>query len=368
MHHGEYASRLSRTSRAFERRRRVGAVARGAREPRVVTDPRRAPIRARSDGVERLLSRPLAPDRRSPFAIDASAQEAREWLDKMNRAVEELNYQGTFVHVLDGTRRNSAHHSSQRGRPQRRAHRVARRVGREIIRQDDEVQCILPDRRVVLLEERKESSPLVSALPSYSAEIEPHYELTLHSSARVANRPAQVLEIKPRDEFRYGYMLWLDQETAMPLKSQLIDDKGEIVEQILFTEIDMPDSIPPRRSPPRSTRRDSRCCGRPSRRRSRKAFRGERPRCPAASSCRSQRRARSRARKLPSSISSIPTVSRPCRCSSRIRTRRPRSVKASRTLGSTNAFSLTLRGRKVTAVGEVPRQTVRTIASSLVSE
>ena len=37
-------------------------------------------------------------------------------------------------------------------------------------------------------------------------------------------------------------------------------------------------------------------------------------------------------------------------------------------LGSTNAFSLTLRGRKVTAVGEVPRQTVRTIASSLVAE
>ena len=37
-------------------------------------------------------------------------------------------------------------------------------------------------------------------------------------------------------------------------------------------------------------------------------------------------------------------------------------------VGSTNAYSLTLRGRKVTAIGEVPRQTVRTIASSLVAE
>ena len=36
-------------------------------------------------------------------AVDASAQEARAWLDKMNRAVEELNYQGTFVHVLEGS-------------------------------------------------------------------------------------------------------------------------------------------------------------------------------------------------------------------------------------------------------------------------
>ena len=33
----------------------------------------------------------------------ATAQQARDWLERMNRAVEELNYRGTFVHVLDGT-------------------------------------------------------------------------------------------------------------------------------------------------------------------------------------------------------------------------------------------------------------------------
>jgi negative regulator of sigma E activity len=38
------------------------------------------------------------------------------------------------------------------------------------------------------------------------------------------------------------------------------------------------------------------------------------------------------------------------------------------TAGSTNAYSLTLDGRTRTAIGEVPRQTVRMIASSLVAE
>ena len=33
----------------------------------------------------------------------AMAQEAGKWLDRMNRAVDELNYRGTFVHVIDGT-------------------------------------------------------------------------------------------------------------------------------------------------------------------------------------------------------------------------------------------------------------------------
>jgi sigma-E factor negative regulatory protein RseB len=301
-------------------------------------------------------------------AADASAQEARTWLDKMNRAVEELNYRGTFVHLLEGTtERLSIVHRNADGRSGERILSLDD-VGREIIRQGDEVQCILPDRRVVLLEERKDLNPLVAALPSYSAEIELHYELTLRSSARVANRAAQMLEIKPRDEFRYGYMLWLDQETAMPLRSQLIDDKGVVVEQILFTEIELPDSIPaealaatidttgftmlrPPESSPLSEGIPWRAAAVPG------GFKlSVATQSPIAGS-------ETPVEHLVYS-DGLATVS--------VFIEDP-NTKAEvsegfSTMGSTNAFSLTLRGRKVTAVGEVPRQTVRTIASSLVAE
>ncbi len=67
----------------------------------------------------------------------AVGQEARNWLDRMNRAVDELNYRGTFVHVLDGTaetlhivHRNVAGSSGERILSLDGA-------GREIIRQDD---------------------------------------------------------------------------------------------------------------------------------------------------------------------------------------------------------------------------------------
>lgn len=301
-------------------------------------------------------------------AADASAQEARAWLDKMNRAVEDLNYQGTFVHVLEGTAETL--HIIHRNADGRSGERIVSLDGveREIIRQDDQVQCILPDRRVVLLEERKDLSPLVSALPSYSAEIEPHYELTLHASARVANRSAQVLQIKPRDEFRYGYMLWLDQETAMPLKSQLIDDKGRIVEQILFTDIELPDSIP---AEALAATIDT------------TGFTTMRP--PESSPLTEGIPWRaaivpggfklSIATQSPIAGSETPVehlVYSDGLATVSVFIEDP-NTKAEvndgfSNVGSTNAFSLTLRGRKVTAVGEVPRQTVRTIASSLVSE
>ncbi len=302
-------------------------------------------------------------------AVDASAQEARSWLDKMNRAVEELNYQGTFVHVLEGNAETlRIIHRREGGRTSERIESLDG-VGREIIRHDNQVQCILPDRRVVLLEEPKDLSPLVSALPSYSDEIEPHYALDLHAIARVANRTAQILEIKPRDAFRYGYMLWLDQETAMPLKSQLLDDQGAIVEQILFTSIDLQSQIPDQAI---AATIDT------------TGFTTLRP--PESSQLAADV-IPWRAAKVPGGFRlSVATQSQIAGSEYPVEhlvysdglatvsvfiedphTKSEVSEGFSK-MGSTNAFSLTLRGRKITAVGEVPRQTVRTIASSLVSE
>lgn len=299
----------------------------------------------------------------------AVAQEARTWLDRMNRAVEELNYRGTFVHVLGGTAETL--HIVHRNGDGASGERILSLdgVGREIIRQGDEVQCILPDRRVVLLETRSDASPLVSALPGDTTELEPHYELTLHSTARVANRAAQMVEIKPRDAFRYGYMLWLDQETAMPLKSQLVDEQGDIVEQILFTEIDIVDEMsateleatidttgfttlrPPESQPLAVESIPWRAAAVPG------GFK------------------LSVATQSPIAGSEYPVehlVYSDGLATVSVFIEDPKNQAAVTdgfsNLGSTNAFSLTLRGRKVTAVGEVPRQTVRTIASSLVAE
>jgi len=297
------------------------------------------------------------------------AQEAGKWLDRMNRAVEELNYQGTFVHVMNGTAETlRIVHRNADGRSAERILSLDG-VGREIIRQGDEVQFILPDQRVVLLETRKDVSPLVTSLPSYSAELDPHYEITLQSTARVADRFAQVLEIKPRDEFRYGYVLWLDQETAMPLKSDLIDEKGAIVEQILFTEIDVLAEIPVEALAATLDTEGFTVLSAPD-----SPLLAEQA-IPWRASAVPVGFKLSVATQSPMPGSEYPVehlVYSDGLATVSVFIEDPKANAevgdGFSNLGSTNAFSLTLRGRKVTAVGEVPRQTVRTIASSLVAE
>ena len=298
----------------------------------------------------------------------AGAQEARDWLDRMSRAVDELNYRGTFVHVLDGTA-ETLHivHRSADGQSGERILSLDG-AGREIVRQGARVQGIFPDRRIVLLETRSDVSPLVTALPTDTAGLEPHYEMTLGGNARVADRAVQVLDIVPRDEFRYGYVLWLDQETAMPLQSQLIDDQGRVVEQILFSEIEIPADIRPEELEPTLD-----TAGFTTLRAAESApLAAEIPWRAAAVPGGFRLSA---ATQSPIAGSDTPVehlVYSDGLATVSVFIEDPATQAEVRegfsNVGSTNAYSTTLRGRKVTAIGEVPRRTVRTIASSLVPE
>lgn len=179
------------------------------------------------------------------FAVQASAQDAKVWLDRMNQAVEQLNYEGTFVRVVDGAAETM--HIVHRYNGDKVIERIRSLDGpdREIIRHGQQVQCVLPDRRLVLLESPSgPSSPISSTLPNYSEALEAHYEFRTFPRGHVAQRETQVVVIKGRDDYRYGYVLWLDQETAIPLKMQVRDELGNVIDEILFTEFELNDSIP----------------------------------------------------------------------------------------------------------------------------
>jgi sigma-E factor negative regulatory protein RseB len=172
------------------------------------------------------------------------ADDARAWLEKMNHALAMRNYDGTFFHLSDG-----------RVETMRIVHRVkAGRVterlqsldgsGREFIRNNDELTCYLPDQHTILVEPRQDHGPFLGSLAHFGADVGEFYSLELLPTARVLGRAAKVVVVNPKDQYRFGYRLWLDENTAMPLKSQLCDSRGQVIEQIVFARLVMPDNIP----------------------------------------------------------------------------------------------------------------------------
>jgi sigma-E factor negative regulatory protein RseB len=173
-----------------------------------------------------------------------ATDDPRAWLEQMNQALATRNYDGTFFHLSEGrvetmriVHRVKAGHVTERLQSLDGS-------GREFVRNNDELTCYLPDRHTVLVEPRQDHAPFLGSLPRFGADVDQFYLIEALPSSRVLGRAAHVIAVNPKDQFRFGYRLWLDENTAMPLKTQLCDARGQVIEQILFARLDMPENIP----------------------------------------------------------------------------------------------------------------------------
>ncbi|HEV7612758.1 MAG TPA: MucB/RseB C-terminal domain-containing protein [Steroidobacteraceae bacterium] len=173
-----------------------------------------------------------------------AADDPRDWLQKMNHALATRNYDGTFFHLSEGRV------ETMRIVHRVRAGRVTERLqsldgsGREFVRNNDELTCYLPDQHTVLVEPRADNGPFLGSLPQFGTDVNEFYRIEALPASRILGRAARVIAVNPKDQFRFGYRLWLDEKTAMPLKTQLCDSRGQVIEQIFFARLDMPENIP----------------------------------------------------------------------------------------------------------------------------
>lgn len=180
-----------------------------------------------------------------PLGAAASAipDEARDWLQRMVHAVKELNYEGIFVYAhgnqLEAMR--IVHGADGDGEHERMI--SLNGAAREILRDDNVLTCILPDNRSVVVEKSRPKRFVPERLLDLDEGLNQLYEFRVQGSDRVAGRMARLVVIQPRDGFRYGYRLWLDEDSGMLLKSDLINTDGRILEQMMFTNLELRDRI-----------------------------------------------------------------------------------------------------------------------------
>ncbi len=170
--------------------------------------------------------------------------DARLWLAAMNEAVGTRNYQGEFLHLGNGpVEKLRILHRFKDGRVTERLVSLSH-AGREIIRNGSELQCYLPDEHRVLVESRADPGTLLGTLPTFGPALESTYRVQLAGRARVIGRSSQIVAVMPRDGWRFGYRLWIDEETKIPLRTDLCDADGQMLEQVLFTSLQVGGPLP----------------------------------------------------------------------------------------------------------------------------
>jgi len=294
----------------------------------------------------------------------AGAMEPDEWLNRMAAAVQVTSYEGTVIRMRNGEAESlKVVHTVTDGVIREKV--VAQEGnGLEIIRNGNEVHCIMPDRKSVLVEEWDDQSTLFSTLPSSEIRFGSEYDVSIVREERIAGRQAVLLAIRPHDGYRYGHRLWLDTETGFPLQTQLIGEEGSAIEEVRFADIKLNQEIHASALAPSYSTENYRWFNQPARHVTQSVD----------SSWASEELPRgfrvisTHAEKMPSSdefVTHILYADGLANVSVFIaRLSEGRSQGPSR-VGSSNSFSTVVGDYQVTAVGEVPAMTVEQIASTM---
>lgn len=166
----------------------------------------------------------------------ALAADAAAWLARVGPALRGLDYQGTLVVVADGRVETlRVFHAVRDGRERERLVALSG-PPREVVRDGSRVMCIGTGERPVAYDLDQAGRWSVALAVSEAAGLSA-YRARLAGEGRVAGHAARQVELLAADRWRYGYRLWLEDNTALPLRVDLLDGQGRVIEQVAFTEL-----------------------------------------------------------------------------------------------------------------------------------
>lgn len=177
-------------------------------------------------------------------AMPAFAESGQEWLARMTTALNNASYVGEFISESAGrTERLAITHRVRHGVVSERLVSLSGN-GRELVRENDEVVVYLPDQRLAIIERRSGRSDLMGALPQFEGRMASWYKIDYVGREATIFGPTAVIAVRPLDGYRFGYRLWIDVDSHMPVRSDLMDGANRVIERLRFTRLEFNDEIP----------------------------------------------------------------------------------------------------------------------------
>jgi sigma-E factor negative regulatory protein RseB len=171
--------------------------------------------------------------------LAGSSADAGHWLERMSAAMSQMSYQGTFVYVQGSEVETMriTHVSDDDGVRERLV--SVSGAQREIVRDSNGVRWIKGDDHSVMEDPSFERSffPEIPLAPTDESSVS--YRFEVGDKERIAGHSGRKIKIIPRDHFRYGYNLWLEEKSALLLKWELLDNKQRGLAKLMFTELNL---------------------------------------------------------------------------------------------------------------------------------
>ena len=162
-----------------------------------------------------------------------------QWLMRLHAASRGRAYSGTFVvttgqymsssriwHVCDG-QQQIEHVEALTGEP------------RSTYRRNDQVVTFWPASRVAIHERRESLGLFPDLLNRADSSVARFYQLKTAGRERVAGLLAEIAQLTPVDEMRFGFRIWTELKSGLVVKLQTLDQHQTVLEQAAFSELQM---------------------------------------------------------------------------------------------------------------------------------
>jgi|TARA_R110000868_G_scaffold200460_6_gene447818 sigma-E factor negative regulatory protein RseB len=162
---------------------------------------------------------------------------AQAWLAKMSDAVKTLNYSISFILLKPGVDSQPylwRHGVNQDGLEMEQLN-LLNGPGREVVRIGNKVSYFEPNVPPYSLQSSIINGPFPSEFFQHPEKLILGYEFIMVGRSRISGRAAQQIRIISKDKSRFGLNVWLDQETGLLLKMNLVGQDAQLLEQIQVT-------------------------------------------------------------------------------------------------------------------------------------
>ncbi|MGG7444468.1 sigma-E factor regulatory protein RseB [Kosakonia oryzendophytica] len=166
------------------------------------------------------------------FSANASADvSSGALLQQMNVASQSLNYELSFISInKQGVESLRYRHARLNDQP---LAQMLQMDGprREVVQRGNEISYFEPGLEPFTLN----GNYIVDSLPTlvYTdfKRLSSYYDFISVGRTRIADRLCEVIRVVARDGTRYSYIVWMDSETRLPMRVDLLDRDGETLEQ-----------------------------------------------------------------------------------------------------------------------------------------
>ncbi len=159
------------------------------------------------------------------------------WMGRIATAGQRLTYSGTFTYQSGNRSETSriVHFRDESGEIERLE--TLDGSPREVIRSNGEVRCVLPSQKTVIIDQAGGRRPFPARLADVWMGLSESYRIRRGEVTRVAGLEVQQIILEPKDDLRYGQILWADTQHGLLIKSRMVDERGQTIEQFAFSEV-----------------------------------------------------------------------------------------------------------------------------------